>query len=88
MTPSVHEKFQEALSGDFEGIGAVVEKEPLGVRVERIIKGSPAKKYDVRAKDIIIEANGESLEGLDVYDAVEKIKGPAGTQVELSILRP
>lgn len=88
MTPSVHEKFQEALSGDFEWIGAVVEKEPLGVRVERIIKGSPAKKYDVRAKDIIIEANGESLEGLDVYDAVEKIKGPAWTQVELSILRP
>jgi len=74
MTPEVTEKFNQALSGDFEGIGAVVEKVPLGVKVERILKGSPAKKYDVRAKDIIIKANDSDLEGLDIYDAVDKIK--------------
>ena len=88
MTPEVTEKFNQALSGDFEGIGAVVEKVPLGVKVERILKGSPAKKYDVRAKDIIIKANDSDLEGLDIYDAVDKIKWPAWSPVTLTIIRP
>ncbi len=88
MTPEINKKFEETLSWDFEWIGAVVEKNPLGVSVERILKGSPAKKYDIRAKDIIIQANETSLEWMDVYDAVDVIKGPAGTQVMLSILRP
>ena len=87
MNPEMYKKFDEALSWDFEWIGAVVEKDPLWVKVERIIKGSPAKKYDVRAWDIIIEANGESLQSLEVFEAVEKIKGPAGTSVLLKILR-
>ncbi len=87
MNPEMYKKFDEALSWDFEWIGAVVEKDPLWVRVERIIKGSPAKKYDVRARDVIIEANGESLQDLEVFEAVEKIKGPAGTKVLLKILR-
>jgi carboxyl-terminal processing protease len=65
----------------------VVEKIPLGVKVERILKGSPAKKYDMRAGDIIIKANDIELQDLDIYDAVDVIKGPAGTQVVLSILR-
>ena len=87
MNLEMYKKFDEALSWDFEWIGAVVEKDPLWVRVERIIKGSPAKKYDVRARDVIIEANGESLQDLEVFEAVEKIKGPAGTKVLLKILR-
>ena len=88
MNPQVHEKFEETLSWDFEWVWAVVEKTPIWVKVERILKGSPAKKYDVRAKDIITEVDGISLEWMDLYDAVEKIKGPAGSQVVLSILRP
>jgi len=38
MNPETNKKFQETLSGDFEGIGAVVEVNPLGVRVDRLIK--------------------------------------------------
>lgn len=87
MNPDVTQKFNESLSGDFEWIGAVVEKAPLWVIVERVIKGSPAKKYDVRPWDIIIEANGKKLEDLDLYDAVDKIKGPAGSEVILTLIR-
>jgi C-terminal processing protease CtpA/Prc len=46
----------------------------MGVKIERVIKGSPAKKYDVRAGDIIISANETQLEDLDIYDAVDVIK--------------
>lgn len=87
MSPDETEKFNQALEGDFEWIGAVVEKVPLGVKVERILKWSPAKKYDVRAGDIIVSANDVLLEELDLYDAVDVIKWPAGTQVKLTIIR-
>ncbi|MCD5385255.1 S41 family peptidase [Candidatus Gracilibacteria bacterium] len=81
------EQFNNVLSGDFEGIGAVVKKDTLGVKIERLIKGSPAKKSGLKSGDLIIKSNGESLEGLSLFDAVEKIKGPAGTKVLLEILR-
>lgn len=88
MNPEITEKFNEALEWDFEGIWAVVEKVPLWVKIERILKWSPAKKYDVRAWDIVIKANSTELEELDIYDSVEAIKWPAGSQVDLTIIRP
>lgn len=87
MDPETNEKFQEILSWDFEWIGAVVEKVPLWVKVERILKGSPAKKAGILARDILIEANETDLSELDLYDAVEKIKGDAWTTVVLKVLR-
>ena len=87
MTPEVYKRFDEVLNGKFEGIGAVVEKVPLWVMIERIIKWSPAKKFGVRSWDIVTQANGEDLVNLDLYDAVEQIKGPAWSTVVLTILR-
>ncbi len=87
MDPEITEKFNASLNWDFEWIGAVVEKVPMWVLVERIINWSPAKKYGVRSWDIIISANGTELEKLDIYDAIEEIKWPAGTTVLLEILR-
>ncbi len=88
MDPEVTKKFEETLTGDFEGIGAVVEKHPLWVKVDRILKGSPAKASDIRSGDVIIQADTYELDDMDLYDAVEKIKGPADSQVVLTILRP
>jgi len=88
LNPDQSEKFNQALEWDFEGIWAVVEKTPVWVKVERILKGSPAKKFDVRSWDIIIEANQVELQDLDIFDAVEVIKWPAGSSVDLKIIRP
>ncbi len=87
LDPEEKEQFNEVLSGDFEWIWAVVEKVPIGVEIERILKWSPAKKYWVRAWDIVLEADNIKLEDLSLYDAVDKIKWPAGTSVILKILR-
>jgi carboxyl-terminal processing protease len=87
MSPEITKKFNSTLDGDFVWIGAVVEKVPLWVKVERILKGSPAKKYDVRGWDIIIKANGTELNELDIFDAVDVIKWPAGSKVNLTIIR-
>ncbi len=87
MKPSEKESFRKALLWDFEWIWAVVEKVSIWVKVERLIKGSPAKKAWIIAWDIIIKANDEKLEDLGLYDAVDKIKWPAWTSVLLTILR-
>ena len=80
-------QFNEALSGDFEGIGAVIEKHSLGVQVSQVLAGSPAQENDVRTGDIITKANDTNLADMTVSEAVAVIRGVAGTTVHLEILR-
>ena len=87
LTLSETEKFNSVLSWDFEWIWAVVEKNPLWVIIDRIIKWSPAKKYWVLSWDIIIKANDTLLEWMSLFDSVDKIKWPAWTKVLLEIIR-
>lgn len=87
MEPIEKEAFNNALWWDFEGIWAIVEKVNLWVKVEMLIKWSPAKEAWILAWDIIIEANWDKLQDLDLYDAVDKIKWPAWTKVLLNIFR-
>ena len=87
MNSTITKSFNDALSWDFEWIWAVVEKIPVWVKIDRILKWSPAKKYWLLKNDVIIEANWEKLEELNIWEAVEKIKWPAWTHVVLKILR-
>ena len=87
MNTKEAKSFNEALSWDFEWIWAVVETTPIWVKIDRILKGSPAKKYGLLKNDIITEANWNKLEWLNIWEAVEKIKWPAWTKVKLKILR-
>ena len=87
MTKEEVKKFNEVLSGDFEGIWAVVDKHPLGILIDRVIKWSPALKSWIRNWDIIISANEKKLQDLDLIEAIGFIKWPAGTEVLLEVLR-
>ena len=87
LTRKDAKKFSEVLSWDFEGIWAVVEKIDFWVKIGRVLKWSPAKKSWLFSWDIILEANGNKLESLSLYSAVEKIKWPAWTKVLLKIVR-
>lgn len=49
FNPEETKKFNEVISGDFEGIGAVIQKNDFGVYVERLLAGSPAKEADMRS---------------------------------------
>ena len=80
-------KFNEVLSGDFEGIGAVIEKNDFGVIIDRIIAKSPAKDAGLLSGDIIIKANNEELKNLTITEAVNKIRGKENTTVTLEIIR-
>jgi len=80
-------QFLSDLNGTFTGIGA-----ELGLDGDRLIivaplSGFPAEKAGLRAQDSIIKINGQDTHGLKVEAAVSTIRGPAGTDVTLTILR-
>ena len=75
-----------SLEGEFEGIGAHVAMRDEQLTVIAPIAGSPAEKAGVRAGDVILEVNGESIKGLGLAEAVMKIRGKEGTRVRLLIL--
>lgn len=80
--------FEEDLEGSFEGIGATVDLvEGLLVIVEPL-ESSPALKAGLRPNDVILEVDGQSLQGLDLTEAISLIRGPKGTRVRLLIHRP
>jgi len=87
MKPEEQEEFMDSLNGDFEGIGAVITEHELGIEIDRIIKGSPALEYGLLKGDIVIEADGQPLQGMKTHEAVKIIRWPADSEIELKILR-
>ena len=83
------EELEESLSGSFSGIGCYVSlDEATGYpKIAGVISGSPAEAAGLLADDIIMEADGESLAGLDLDVAVTRIRGEEGTTVHLTIYR-
>lgn len=86
-TPEENMQFFQGLKGDVEGIGAYIEKKGEEIMIISPIKNSPAEKSGIRAGDVITHVNGESLDGLTLQEAIAKIKGPAGTTVNLTVKR-
>lgn len=80
-------EFEEGLSGSFEGIGAELGKDKESIVIISPISGFPAEKAGIKAKDVIVEIDGESAYDLSVTEAVKKIRGEKGTKVKLTVLR-
>ncbi len=87
MTPEETKKFEENISGEFEGIGAEIAIRDKQLVVVTPLKGSPAELAGVRSGDIILKINDEPTHDISVDQAVMKIRGPKGEKVVLSILR-
>lgn len=86
LPPTQNDNFKEGLAGQFQGIGA-----ELGLRDKQIIvisplKGSPAIEAGIKAQDAILAVDGASTANWSLTQAVEKIRGPKGTTVVLTIL--
>lgn len=87
MNEEAMKRFNEQIQSSFEGIGAEVSMIDGKVTIIAPIKGSPAEKAGLRPNDQILKVDNESLEGLDIHEAVEKIRGEKGTEVVLLVQR-
>jgi carboxyl-terminal processing protease len=79
--------FKEEISGSFVGIGAELGKENNAIVIVSPLKGFPAEKAGVLAKDIILKIDDQDATSLTIGDAVKKIRGPKDTTVKLTLLR-
>lgn len=88
FTPKEAQQFNNQLNQTFSGIGAELGQDGNGtLQVIAPIADSPAAKAGLQSKDLIISINGNSTNGISVDQAVQKIRGPAGTKVSLGIVR-
>ncbi|MCS6964826.1 S41 family peptidase [Thermoflexus sp.] len=89
IEPKIARILQEDASGQFEGIGALVRmNRDNKLEIVRTFEGSPAQKAGLRAGDLVVKVNGQSIVGYSIYEAIALIRGPAGTSVTLTIERP
>ena len=80
--------FTENMSGSFEGIGATIRLDEFGrLMIVDPMPDRPAFKAGLRPGDIIIEVDGQPVEGLSLYEDVLLIRGPAGSAVVLTVFR-
>ena len=86
MTPEERSSRNDALSGSYVGIGVQLDStdsdEP---RVVTVFHDSPADKAGLRTGDVILEVDGVPAAGSSISDVVERIRGEAGTPVELTV---
>lgn len=87
FTPEENEEFQTSLSGNFYGIGAVVDEHELWAKIARVIEDSPAEKSGLLAGDIVISVDEKSIEWMSASDAVKLIRWEKWTAVKLGIYR-
>ncbi|WP_152655235.1 S41 family peptidase [Oceanobacillus sp. CFH 90083] len=80
-------QFNEQIESSFEGIGAEVSEVDGYITIVSPMKESPAEKAGLRPNDQVLSVDGESIEGLNVNEAVAKIRGEKGTDVVLEIQR-
>ncbi len=87
LDPKENERFGEDITGSFEGIGAEMGIKQGILTIIAPLESSPAEKAGLRASDKIIKINGENSAEMNLEEAVNKIRGPKGTEVKLTIWR-
>lgn len=72
----------------FVGIGSSLEQTREGLRFRDVFEGSPAEKAGVRTGDLLRRIDGQSIEGLSLADAIQRLRGEKGSQVRVTVERP
>ncbi|MEZ4646892.1 MAG: S41 family peptidase [Chloroflexota bacterium] len=87
LSPQDELAARERMSGEFQGIGAEIESADGKITIVSPLDGSPALAAGLQPGDILREADGVVLTGMDVSEAAALVRGPAGTTVSLLIER-
>src|SRR5262245_58551762 len=89
LDPKTYKEMREEQQGSFSGLGIVIsmkgdEKE---LTVISPIEGTPAYRAGIRAGDIISQIEGKTTHGISIDDALDKLRGPKGSKVTITISR-
>jgi len=87
MSPEMFEEMQTETSGEFGGLGIEVSMEAGVVKVISPIDNSPADREGVKAGDYIVKIGNEQVQGKSLTEAVELMRGPVGSDLEITIRR-
>ena len=87
MTPELYESMQTETSGEFGGLGIEVGMEAGVVKVISPIDNSPASRVGVKAGDYIVKINDVQVQGKSLSEAVDLMRGPVGSDIEITIRR-
>jgi carboxyl-terminal processing protease len=82
-----YQRLTTMIDGNYQGLGISVQMDEGAVKVVSPFKGSPAEAAGIKAGDYITHVNGKLIYGTDIDDAVEQMRGPAGSSVRLSVVR-
>jgi len=87
MSPEMFENMQTETSGEFGGLGIEVGMEAGVIKVISPIDNSPASRVGVKAGDYIVKINDIQVQGKSLTEAVELMRGPVGTNIEITVRR-
>jgi carboxyl-terminal processing protease len=87
MTPESFESMQTETSGKFGGLGIEVGMESGVVKVISPIDNSPAARVGLKAGDYIVKINNTQVQGKSLMEAVDLMRGPVGSSIEITVRR-
>ena len=82
------QRLETMIDGNYSGLGLSVVGEDGAVKIISPFRGSPADKAGIKAGDYITHLDGELIYGLELDDAVARMRGPSGTSIRLTVFRP
>jgi carboxyl-terminal processing protease len=87
MSPEIFEEMQTETSGEFGGLGIEVSMEAGVVKIISPIDDTPASKAGLKAGDYIVKINNIQVQGKSLSEAVDLMRGPVGSGIELTVRR-
>ncbi|MBD8066654.1 S41 family peptidase [Devosia sp. PTR5] len=87
LPPTDYDEAREDISGEFGGLGIEVTMEEGTIKVVSPIDDTPAAKAGILANDLIVALDNQPIQGLSLDEAVDKMRGPIGTDIKVTVIR-
>jgi carboxyl-terminal processing protease len=87
LEPRYFKEMKLQTRGEFGGLGFVIAMRDGNLTVVKVLKGTPAQRAGVKAKDVIAKIEEQSTVNMDLQDAVDRLRGKPGTRVAITLQR-
>lgn len=88
LDPVTYKHLREQIKGTFGGLGILVGMKDEYLTVARTYRGTPAYREGIQPGDVIYKIDNREVRGIDLETAVQLMRGPVGTKVTLTLVRP